>query len=66
MEQTDESLSFSAPRMMFQTPWDIGRTYEVFPEGVGRDNHFLFVDAARQNDTQLHAVLNWTRLLDPE
>ena len=48
--------------MMFQTPWDIGRTYEVFPEGVGRDNHFAFVDASSKSQTRIHVVLNWQAL----
>jgi dipeptidyl aminopeptidase/acylaminoacyl peptidase len=63
VENAGDSIAFSAPRMMFQTPWDIGRNYDVFPEGVGRDNHFAFVDATAENQTGISVVLNWRALL---
>ncbi|MGP1273758.1 MAG: TolB family protein, partial [Phycisphaerales bacterium] len=63
VETLGDSIAFSVPRMMFQTPWDIGRNYEVFPEGVGRDNHFLFVDSASNNDVGISVILNWASLL---
>ncbi|MCA9253766.1 MAG: protein kinase [Phycisphaerales bacterium] len=64
VEFVGDSIAFSVPRMMFQTPWDIGRNYDVFPEGVGRDNHFVFVDVTRKNEVGLSVVLNWPILLN--
>ena len=66
VESTDDSIAFSAPRIMFQTPWDIGRNYDVFPEGIGRDNHFVFVDSASDGGKRIHVVLNWMALLTQE
>jgi eukaryotic-like serine/threonine-protein kinase len=66
VQSTGDSIAFSAPRMLFQTSWDIGQTYDVFPEGVGRDNHFAFVNSTSENEKRIHVVLNWKALLTQE
>jgi serine/threonine protein kinase len=66
VESEEDSIAFSAPRMLFQTPWDMGRNYDVFPKEVGFGTHFAFIDVASKNETRIHVVLNWQAMLARE
>ncbi|MEL7474542.1 MAG: hypothetical protein AAGK04_14595, partial [Planctomycetota bacterium] len=66
VDTTGDSFVFSAPRVLFRTPWDLGRTYAVTPARVGGGNHFHFVDSAVKNTTPIEVILRWQRLLSDD
>ncbi len=64
VETTGESFVFSPPRLLFRTPWDVGRSYAPTPAEVGGDNLFHFVDSGARSETPIAVMLNWTSLVD--
>ena len=64
VDTTGDSFVFSAPSVLFRTPWDMGRSYAVTPARVGGGNHFHFVDSGTKDNTPISVILNWMSLLD--
>ncbi len=63
---TGDSFVFSVPRVLFRTPWDVGRSFAPTPARVGGGNHFHFVDSGTEGDTPIAVILRWQRLLSGE
>jgi hypothetical protein len=63
IDTTGDSFIFSAPRVLFRTPWDMGGSYGVTPARVGGGNHFHFVDSGAEDDEPLAVLINWASLL---
>ncbi len=47
---------------LFQSPYDTGTSYDVFPKGTF--DRFLFTDTRLAPGAPIAVVLNWQRLLD--
>ncbi|MGP1273493.1 MAG: protein kinase domain-containing protein [Phycisphaerales bacterium] len=63
VDTTGESFVFSSPRVLFRSPWDVGRSFAATPNRVGGGNHFHFVDSSSEGETPISVILNWTSLL---
>ena len=64
VDTTGESFVFSTPRVLFRSPWDLGRSFDPTPNRVSGGNHFHFVDSSSEGETPISVILNWTSLLD--
>lgn len=63
VDPTGETFQFSAPRALFQSPWDVGRDFEPSPNNDKGVPSFFFVDSAEKWDAPIATVLNWPSLL---
>ena len=62
LELAGDSFGFDSPTPLFQTPYDTGSSYDVFPVGdIG--HQFLFTDSQQPPDAPIAVILNWQRLL---
>ena len=64
-----ETFEAGRPEPLFQTPFDTGMQYDVFPtqehvDTNGTDVPFLFMDNRQPPETPISVILNWQRLLD--
>ncbi len=63
VEISDDQFSFSAPRALFQTRWDIGQSYDVTPDGLNGFNSFLFMENTVTDEKPISVIVNWPELL---
>ncbi len=64
VDTTGESFVSSSPRVLFRSPWDVGRSFAATPNRVGGGNHFHFVDSSSEGETPISVILSWPSLLD--
>jgi len=58
-------FSFSSPRALFQTKWDVGQGYNVTPTGEDRQQ-FLFLESTEDEMDPVSLIVNWPRLLEEQ
>ena len=63
VELSGETFVHAPPRPLFDTSWEIGRRYDVIPEGAGAGGRFLFMDMSNQDQASISVLLNWERLV---
>jgi len=62
VNSTEQSFEFERPITLFQTPWDTGINYAVYPPG-DLNKLFVFMDWRQSPDTPISVILNWQQLL---
>jgi len=63
IEATADAFSFSAPRVLFQSPWRFGRSYDPTPDSEENPNAFIFLDSEPWPEAPISLILNWQSLL---
>lgn len=63
VDLSGDSFNASAPRVLFQTEWDVGRLYDPTPRLSGGDRRFFFVDLGDESQKPLRLLLNWHHLI---
>ncbi|QKK03063.1 MAG: hypothetical protein HND55_10665 [Pseudomonadota bacterium] len=63
IEATADEFSFSAPRVLFQTPWQRGGTYDPTPNAAENPNSFVFIDSDPGPEAPISLIVNWQSLL---
>jgi eukaryotic-like serine/threonine-protein kinase len=66
IEATADEFSFSVPRVLFQTPWRLGGTYDPTPDAAENPNSFVFIDSDPGPEASISLILNWQALLREE
>ena len=64
VETGGRTFLFSSPRAMFQSPWDIGRTYDLTPTSEDTSRTYTFLDSGERGDARIGVILNWQALLE--
>ena len=59
---TEQAFEFQRPISLFQTPYETGIYYAVFPPD-DRGETFVFMDTSQAPDTPISVILNWQQLL---
>ncbi len=59
---TEQSFEFERPVPLFQTSWDTGIYFDVFPPNDIGDG-FVFMDTRQSPYTPISVILNWQQLL---
>ncbi|MFT7464045.1 MAG: Tol biopolymer transport system component, partial [Pseudohongiellaceae bacterium] len=63
VETGGESFSFSSPEALFQTPWNLDRSYEPIPDHEGNTAGFAFLDSDVAVAGPISVILGWQELL---
>jgi len=63
-DTTGDTFQYGSPSSMFQTPYDIGRTFEPAPIRSDGGRDFFFMDSDAADTAPISALLNWEALLD--
>ncbi len=63
VEATADAFSFSAPRVLFQSPWRLGGSYDPAPDSEESPNAFIFLDREPPPEAPISLILNWQSLL---
>jgi Tol biopolymer transport system component len=66
VEATADAFEFTSARSVFQTPWEIGSSYGVFPDESELRTKFVFNDRRQALDAPISVILNWQRLLEDD
>jgi eukaryotic-like serine/threonine-protein kinase len=64
VDTTGESFSYTSPRVLFQSAWRLGRTYDPTPDAAKNPNGFMFLDSDVLPDAPISLILNWQALLE--
>jgi hypothetical protein len=63
VDTSGESFSFSSPEELFQTPWNLDRTYDPVPDEENKTASFVFLDSDDAVAGPISVILGWQALL---
>jgi serine/threonine protein kinase len=63
VNSTEQSFELERPITLFQTPWETGIYYAVYPRRDTGNDTFVFMDNRQSSYTPISVILNWQQLL---